>query len=166
MKGAFVGKLAGATLWLNVKTRPAKKSRRPDFHKGYVRVELLDEGGKPIPGFAREDCHAISGDHRAVQVTWAGGSKAPAEARRAKFYLRRAFLYGFEFRGLPDRQTSGRIELRPFEWTDGPYTRQRGCYRETKHSTLPSVVGMNSRPPAAAMPSKTGKVSSLYSASF
>ena len=31
---------------------------------------------------------------------WTGGDKAPPNARKAKFYLKRAFLYGFEFRGI------------------------------------------------------------------
>ena len=34
---------------------------------------------------------------QALQVEWAGGDIAPGEAVKAKFYLRRAFLYGFEF---------------------------------------------------------------------
>jgi hypothetical protein len=90
--------LAGSDLWVNVKTRPAKKSSKKGFDEGFLQVEYLDEAGTPIAGFSRDDSVLVKGDHQAIQVKWAGGDTAPASARQAKFYLKRAFLYGFQFR--------------------------------------------------------------------
>lgn len=90
--------LEGKTLWVNLLTRPAKKSTKPGFQEGSLQVELLDSQDQPLPGFQREDCVAVKGDHRAWPVSWKGGAIAPQGARMAKFYLKRAFLYGFEFR--------------------------------------------------------------------
>jgi hypothetical protein len=90
--------LGGKELWVNLRTRPAKKVSRPGFHEGYLQVELLDENGQPITGFSRADCAPLKGDHEAIRMTWAGGTTAPQNARQAKFYLMRAFLYGFELR--------------------------------------------------------------------
>ena len=40
----------------------------------------------------------LRGDQAALAVQWKGGAVAPAGARQARFTLKRAFLYGFEFR--------------------------------------------------------------------
>lgn len=90
--------LAGRSLWLNLRTRPAKKSTIQGLDEGYLQVELLDAEGKPLKGFFRDDCPPLRGDHKSLQVKWAGGDKAPANAKSAKFYLKRVFLYGFDFR--------------------------------------------------------------------
>lgn len=90
--------LEGKTVWVNLVTRPPKKSSQPSFDSGYIQVELLSAQGTPLPGFSRHDCALLSGDHSALQVTWTGGSRAPAGAMKVKFYLKRAFLYGFECR--------------------------------------------------------------------
>jgi len=90
--------LGDSTLWVNIVTRPAKKSAPPGFDEGFMQVELLDSQDKPIPGFELKDCARLKGDHDALQVTWTGGDRAPQEAQKAKFYLKRTFLYGFEFR--------------------------------------------------------------------
>ena len=55
------------------------------------------DASKSIAGFARNDCEPLNGDHMALPVKWKGGTKAPAGARKARFYLKRAFLYGFNF---------------------------------------------------------------------
>ena len=89
--------LTGKKLHVNLKTRPPKKVSKPGFDEGYLQVELLDSEGDPISGFTRTDCSMIKGDHKAIQVKWAGGEKAPKGAKKAKFYLKRTFLYGFEF---------------------------------------------------------------------
>jgi hypothetical protein len=89
--------LGGRKLHVNFVTRPAKKASRPGLDEGALRVELLDGQGKPLPGFTRDDCPPLRGDHTALPVRWQGGATAPAEARQAKFYLKRAFLYGFEW---------------------------------------------------------------------
>jgi hypothetical protein len=90
--------LARKQLWVDMVTRPAKKSSIPGFDEGYLQVELLDSAGKPIPGFSRNDCAPLKGDHHALQVKWTGGEMAPKEAKAARFYLKRVLLYGFDFR--------------------------------------------------------------------
>jgi hypothetical protein len=91
--------LGGKRLFVNLLTRPAKKASRAGLDEGVLRVELLDGAGKPLPGFGRDDCPPLRGDQAALAVRWKGGDTAPATARQAAFYLKRAFLYGFEFRG-------------------------------------------------------------------
>jgi hypothetical protein len=92
-------KLEGKSLWVNIITRPAKKTAPPGFDAGLMRVELLDSQDKPISGFELKDCEPLIGDHDSLQVKWTGGNRAPAGAQKAKFYLKRTFLYGFQFRG-------------------------------------------------------------------
>ena len=91
--------LAGKQLWVNIVTRPAKKSSIPGLDEGYLQVELLDSNDKPLPGYSRQDCLPLKGDHHNLKVKWAGGDQAPKEAVKAKFYLKRVFLYGFQFKG-------------------------------------------------------------------
>jgi hypothetical protein len=90
--------LGGKKLFVNLVTRPAKKASQPGLDEGYLQVELLDGDGQPLAGFAREDCPPLKGDQAALAVQWKGGAVAPAAARQARFTLKRAFLYGFEFR--------------------------------------------------------------------
>ncbi len=90
--------LAGKRLVVNLVTRPAKKSSQARLDEGFLEEELLDEDGNALAGFTRDDCVPLRGDHAAVTVRWKGGDTAPAQARKARFYLKRAFLYGFEFR--------------------------------------------------------------------
>ncbi len=71
---------------VNVVTRP----------RGELRVELLDAGGKVIPGYSRNECHPIRGDHHSTPVSWTSGAVAPDSAAKVRFVLKRAFLYGFE----------------------------------------------------------------------
>ncbi len=91
--GPYVGKattkrqqLAGKEIRVNVVTRP----------RGELRAELLDSGGTVIKGYSHDDCRPITGDHHAVAVTWEAGKIAPRNAARIRFYLKRAFLYGFK----------------------------------------------------------------------
>jgi len=125
--------LAGKKLFVNLATRPARSPASAKDHEGYLQVELLDAAGKPVPGFSLDDCPPLKGDHADLAVTWKGGDAAPAAARQARFYLRRAFLYGFEFRGGPKVERSSQLELRPYEWT-GPYSEMREKYA-TRHDT-------------------------------
>jgi hypothetical protein len=89
--------LAGKRLAVNFRTRPPKKSKTPRLDEGYMQVELLDAENKPLPGFTRDDCPHLRGDRQTLEVEWTGGRLAPKEAAKAKFYLKRAFLYGFQF---------------------------------------------------------------------
>lgn len=68
---------------------------------GSVRVELQDESGTPIPGFALADCPAIYGDAIEEVVKWNSGSDVSALAGkpiRLRFVMTDADLYSIRFR--------------------------------------------------------------------
>jgi len=68
---------------------------------GSVRVEIQDLNGRPLPGFALDDCPAIFGDAIGRPVTWTKGSDVRAIAEqpvRLRFELKDADLYAFQFR--------------------------------------------------------------------
>lgn len=64
-----------------------------------LAIELLDEAGKPISGFTKEDCLLIKGINSTKQmVTWKGHkdlSSLEGRAIRVKFYLQQGDLYSF-----------------------------------------------------------------------
>lgn len=67
---------------------------------GQVRVEIQNENGQPIPGFALQDCAPIWGDHIARIVKWKGGdnlSVLAAKAIRLRFELSDADLFSVKF---------------------------------------------------------------------
>jgi len=68
---------------------------------GKILVELLDEEGKPIPGFSLEDCLEIYGDEIEGIVRWRGGSDLSELRRRIirlRFVMEDADLYALRFR--------------------------------------------------------------------
>ena len=71
----------------------------PTAPHGRLDVEILDSDGRPLAGFAREDCDTFTGDELNHTVTWRGKSTIEARARplRLRFYLRNAALYAFQF---------------------------------------------------------------------
>lgn len=80
-------RLEGARLAINAKAR-----------RGVIRAELTDETGRPLEGFALEDCRNISGDRLRLPVTWAGGPDAARHRGRLvrlRFVLWNAGLYSF-----------------------------------------------------------------------
>ena len=79
-------KLAKKHLKVNVTTRSG----------GELRVELLDNSGKVISGYSRQDCRPIEGDCDAAVVTWGDLQVAPNSATRVRFILKQAYLYGFD----------------------------------------------------------------------
>ena len=78
--------LSGKSLLVNVVTQP----------EGELRLALLDDTGQVIPGFSTQDCLPIRGDHLSKTVRWTGGITAPDKATRVRFFIQRAFLYGFD----------------------------------------------------------------------
>lgn len=67
---------------------------------GYVRIELLDEKGKPIPGYSFNDCQEIIGNEINRMVTWNGKqdvSVLQGKMIRMKIYLKDADLFAFKF---------------------------------------------------------------------
>jgi hypothetical protein len=68
---------------------------------GDVRVEIQDEAGKAVPGFALEDCLPVFGDSVERFVTWKGGGDVSGWAGkpvRLRFALRDADLFAYRFR--------------------------------------------------------------------
>ena len=69
--------------------------------QGRVSVEVLDEGGRPLPGYARKDCLVESFDSTRQEVTWREQSNLSAlrgQPVRLRFYIEKADLYGFQIR--------------------------------------------------------------------
>jgi hypothetical protein len=78
--------LGGKQLSVNVLTRG----------EGELRAELLDASDQVLPGYSRDECKPVKGDHHRTIIGWAGGETAPESAARIRFLLKRAFLYGFD----------------------------------------------------------------------
>jgi hypothetical protein len=81
---------AGKTLEINYATSAA----------GSVRVEIQDEAGKSIPGFALADCPEIIGDQIDRTVAWKSGtdvSKLAGRPVRLRFVIKDADLYSIRF---------------------------------------------------------------------
>jgi hypothetical protein len=81
---------SGSKLQLNFETSAA----------GGVQVELQDEAGQPIPGYALTDCPEMIGDDIDRVVTWKGGAdvgKLAGKVVRLRFALRDADLYSLRF---------------------------------------------------------------------
>ena len=66
---------------------------------GSVRVEVQNADGRPVSGFALEDCPEIYGDEIERTVSWKGGSLAhlAGETVRLRFVLKDADLYSLRF---------------------------------------------------------------------
>ena len=79
---------AGSNLYLNLDAGGG----------GSARVEVLDETGRPVPGFARGDCVPLTGGGVRQPVQWDAGSEwthLRGQTLRLKIYLTRARLYAF-----------------------------------------------------------------------
>ena len=69
--------------------------------RGQVTVEVIDESGKTVPGFGREDCRVRSFDSTQQEIQWtrrADLSSLRGQPVRLRFYLQHADLYGFQIR--------------------------------------------------------------------
>ncbi|MCR4412183.1 MAG: hypothetical protein NUV77_07125 [Thermoguttaceae bacterium] len=67
---------------------------------GSIRVEIQDAEGRPLPGFALDDCPEVFGDSLDRPVTWKQGSdlaKLAGGPIRLRFVLRDADLYALRF---------------------------------------------------------------------
>jgi len=68
-----------------------------DAKKGEIRVEILDESYKPIPGFTLEDCRPITVDSIAAPVKWAKPLSALKGTKvHLSFHLKKASLFAFD----------------------------------------------------------------------
>lgn len=84
-------RFAGGNLSLNFATSGA----------GSVQVEIQDVDGRPVPGYALDDCPPIFGDRLDKVVRWTapGGDvrSLAGQTVRLRFVLRDADLYSFQF---------------------------------------------------------------------
>ncbi|MCX7411323.1 MAG: hypothetical protein NTZ32_24865, partial [Planctomycetales bacterium] len=81
---------SGKSLSLNFATSAA----------GSLRVELQDSQGKPLPGFALDDCEELFGDNIDRGVIWKSKSDLSSIAGQTvqvRFVLRDADLFSFQF---------------------------------------------------------------------
>lgn len=78
--------LDGETLWVNA-----------DARGGRLTAAVLDETGRPVPGFDRYSCLAITRDGTAIPMKWRAAQLGTIAGRtvRFKFHLDRAGLYSF-----------------------------------------------------------------------
>jgi hypothetical protein len=68
---------------------------------GSVRIEMQDEAGNALPGFALAECPEIYGDAIEEVVKWQGGADVRALAGkpvRLRFVMKDADLYALQFR--------------------------------------------------------------------
>ena len=68
---------------------------------GSIRVELQDEAGLPIPGYAAADCNELIGDEIERVVAWQGRSAVGSLAGntvRLRYVMKDADVYSFRFR--------------------------------------------------------------------
>ena len=80
-------KLEGSGLFLNL-----------DAPLGVARVEVLDESGRPVTGFAGEDAAEVTGDGIRMPIEWSTGNHPGAWVERPvrlRIGLRQAKLYAF-----------------------------------------------------------------------
>jgi hypothetical protein len=81
----------GGRLQLNFSTSAA----------GWVKVEVQDPAGHPVPGFSEVDADHAFGDTIERTVTWKGStdiSSLAGQPVRLRFVLRDADVYAFEFK--------------------------------------------------------------------
>ena len=68
---------------------------------GKMRVEIQDADGKPLPGFALDDCEQMVGDQIERVVTWknaSGVGRLAGKAVRLRVVMQDADLYSIRFR--------------------------------------------------------------------
>jgi hypothetical protein len=71
---------------------------------GFMRVEIQDEAGKPIPGHSLDECPEIIGDEIERIIAWKEGPHLDALAGRPvrlRFAMKDANLYSFKFNRMP-----------------------------------------------------------------
>ena len=67
---------------------------------GWIRIEIQDATGNPIPVFALTDCPEIVGDEIDRNVAWKGGTHVSAIAGRSirpRLVMKAADLYSIRF---------------------------------------------------------------------
>lgn len=70
-----------------------------DARDGAIRIEALDAEGKPLAGFGKDDCDAITTDSVRHVASWKGNPDChllQGQPIRLRFHLQNAKLYAFE----------------------------------------------------------------------
>jgi hypothetical protein len=65
-----------------------------------VSIEITNEDGKPMPGYALDDCDGLTGDQVSAPIAWRGSpdlSQLRGQLIRLRFSLNRIRLYAFQF---------------------------------------------------------------------
>ena len=84
---------------------------------GWMKVEILDENGDAVPGYAEADCDLLQGDSVDQIVTWGPQVELPSLAGplRLRFVMQNASLYSFmaglEVQVLPGPSISWGIQM-------------------------------------------------------
>lgn len=131
--------------------------------KGSLRVEVLDETGKALPGYGRDDCDPLTGDSIDATVGWKGRKTLPAgRPIRLRFTLDNASLYSFaagDGLKLFEEPATPLGVLLDFEdgWNDA--LRADGRQRAIPHSEM----RIESDKPNVAFGSHAARISALYS---
>ncbi|MBM3901534.1 MAG: exo-alpha-sialidase [Verrucomicrobia bacterium] len=98
---------SGDVLELNLSTSAA----------GFVRVEIQDDAGTPLPGFALSDCPELIGDALSRPVAWTSGARLREIAGKPvqiRFVLKDADLFSFRFQKSTPTGEVGTRSPRPF----------------------------------------------------
>lgn len=98
-KDGFAGLRAGAAETA-VTTAPVSGAAgglkvNADARRGEIRVELLDERGRVMAGYEKEEAEPLRGDGLEQAARWKGKTELPAGAFRVRFWMREAELYSF-----------------------------------------------------------------------
>lgn len=90
--GAAVGRLRTPLLRINADELAINANARD----GWIKAQLLDENGAPMPGFAMEDCKPITEDAISSPLQWRQPfRKAAASSIRIEFVFQNARLFAF-----------------------------------------------------------------------
>jgi len=67
-----------------------------DVSQGQLWVEVLDEGGQPIPRYRKENCTSLKGSGISQPVAWKGSERLPRKSPiRLRFFLSRGGLFSY-----------------------------------------------------------------------
>ena len=81
-----------------------------DFHKGSLRAAVLDESGKPIPGYTEADCVPMETDSTCCRLTWNGHATLDGRNGRSfrlRFEGTNGSLYAFWLSDHEDGRSHG-----------------------------------------------------------
>mgnify|MGYP005835242673 CR=1 FL=1 len=91
------GDVAGTVLTKRLRGAKGPLRVNADAKGGWLKVEAQDADGRALPGYAIDDCRAITGDGVDQVVSWRDRNELPAADGpvRLRFVLQKASLYSF-----------------------------------------------------------------------